>query len=484
MENRFVPSTPSSSTGLLAGLLSLSALLLPHLASADYYDDIGFRQLQARLGAATPTGAGVLVVQAEGEQVLNGVATWAPDPGTAEFRGTTITDRSGAPAGVYSGHATAVGTFLYGQRTSIAPGRTSVSVYAAGDWIGPGFLRAAGPGAPQPLSAQARVANHSWVGNAEAGTTDSLRRLDWVIARDEFVNVVGLTNGGANPPLLSSAYNVIAVGRSDGMHGHGTPRVDSTYVAGRVRPDLVAPGAVTSETTPKVAAAVRLLIETGHANARLSSDPVVVSMQNRAGGTVRNAERSEVIKAALMAGALRIADYRQAPLSQAGNGLDVRFGAGQLNVWNSYQIIAAGEQNSLEDRPGGAGAVAATGWDYDPQFGGAAGGNTVATYYLPTPAADSKLIVALVWNLQVDGGTPGSFDGSATLFDLDLQLRDLTTAARPVTVETSRSKTENSEHLWLPIRAGRQYVLEVLRPATQLAFDWDFALAWRTERLP
>ncbi len=463
--------------------LLLPGLLLPHLALADYYDDIGFRQLQAKLGAATPTGAGVLVLQVEGTQVLNGVTTWAPDPGTGEFNGRTITDRSGAPAGVYSGHATAVGTFLYGNRTSVARGRTSVSVYEAGDWLGAGFLRAAGPGAPQPLSVRARVANHSWVGDAQAGNSDSLRRLDWLIARDEFVNVVGLTNGGSNPPLLSSAYNVVAVGRSDGIHGHGTPRVDSTYIAGRVRPDLVAPGAVTSETTPKVAAAVRLLIETGRANVRLSNDPVAASMQNRAGGTVRNAERSEVIKAALMAGALRIADYRQAPLSQAGNGLDVRFGAGQLNVWNSYQIIAAGEQNSLEDRPASAGAVGATGWDYDARFGGAADANAVATYYLPTQATDGKLIVALCWNLKIDGGTPGSFDGSATLFDLDLQLRDITNAARPVTVETSHSTTENTEHLWLPIRAWRQYVLQVTRPPAQPAFDWDFALAWRTEPL-
>jgi len=131
---------------LLAALL-LPGLLLPGLALADYYDDIGFRQMQAKLGAATPTGAGVLVVQVEGTQVLNGVTTWAPDPGTAEFRGRTITDRSGAPAGVYSGHATAVGTFLYGNRTSIAPGKTSVSVYEAGDWLGAGFLRAAGPAA-------------------------------------------------------------------------------------------------------------------------------------------------------------------------------------------------------------------------------------------------------------------------------------------------------------------------------------------------
>jgi hypothetical protein len=69
--------------------LLLQGILLPGPAAADDYDDIGFGRLQARLGAANPTGAGVLVVQAEGTPVVNGVATWAHDPETAEFSGSS-----------------------------------------------------------------------------------------------------------------------------------------------------------------------------------------------------------------------------------------------------------------------------------------------------------------------------------------------------------------------------------------------------------
>ncbi len=478
-------------------LLCLAALLQPGLAVADYYDDIGFRQLQTLLGAAMPTGASVRVMQVEAAQLVSGFDTWAPDPGIAEFSGKTITELSGAPAGLYTTHATTVGTAFYGNSTSIAPGTTTISVYSADDWVVAGFLRSAGSTPGQPLFSAARVGNHSWIGAFPTFDADVLERLDWVIGRDELVSVVGLNNGDPNQPLLCGAYNVISVGRTDGVHGRGTPAVDSIYTAGRVRPDLVAPAATTSDATPRVAAAASLLVQTGHANAGLSTDPFSQLVVNRAGstlGTVRNAERSEVIKAALMAGALRttantsapnIADYRLAPANQAPNGLDVRFGAGQLNIFNSYQIIAAGEQNSLEDLPGGGGAVGAEGWDYDFRFGGAAGtNNSTATYYLPVPATNGTLSVALVWNLKIAGGTTNNFVGTPTRFNMDLTLQDVTVPASPVTVVTSQSTTENTENIWQPIVAGRQYLLRVSRPVSQAAFDWDFALAWRTDLVP
>ena len=478
-------------------LLCLIALLQPGLAAADYYDDIGFRQLQTLLGAAMPTGASVRVMHVEASQMVNGFDTWAPDPGIAEFSGKTITELSGAPAGLYTTHATTVGTAFYGNSTSIAPGTSIISVYSADDWVQGGFLRSAGTSPGQPLFSAARVGNHSWIGAFPTFDTDILERLDWVIGRDELVTVVGLNNGDPNQPLLCGAYNVISVGRTDGAHGRGTVAVDAIYTAGRIRPDLVAPAATTSDATPRVAAAASLLVQTGHANAGLSTDPFSQSVVNRAGsilGTVRNAERSEVIKAALMAGALRatanssapnIVDYRLAPSNQAANGLDVRFGAGQLNIRNSYQIIAAGEQNSLEDQPGGGGAVAASGFDYDFRFGGAAGtNNSTATYYLPVPATDGTLSVALVWNLKIAAGSTNNFDGTPTRFNLDLMLQDVTIPASPVTVVTSQSTTENTENIWQPILAGRQYRLLVSRPVSQAAFDWDFALAWHTDLVP
>ncbi len=478
-------------------LLCLGALLQPGLAAADYYDDIGFRQLQTLLGAGMPTGASVRVMQVEASQTVNGIDTWVPDPGSAELSGKTITDLSGAPSGVYGTHATIVGTELYGNSASIAPGTTVISVYSVDDWLRGGFLRSLNASQGQPLFSSARVSNHSWIGASPAFNTDILERLDWLIGRDELVTVVGLNNGDPNQPLLCGAYNVISAGRTDGLHGRATVAVDGIYTAGRIRPDLVAPAPTTSEATPRIAAAATLLVQTGHANAGLSTDPFSQSVVNRAGstlGTVRNAERSEVIKAALMAGAVRatantsapnISDYRLAPANQGPNGLDVRFGAGQLNVLNSYQIIAAGEQNSVEDQPAGGGAVGAQGWDYDFRFGGAAGtNNSTATYYLPVPATDGTLSVALVWNLKIAGGTTNNFVGTPTRFNMDLTLQDVTIPASPVTVVTSQSTTENTENIWQPIVAGRQYLLRVSRPVSQAAFDWDFALAWHTNLVP
>ena len=113
-----------------------------------------------------------------------------------------------------------------------------------------------------------------------------------------------------------------------------------------------------------------------------------------------------------MAGALRstngnvaapdITDYRVAAGNQASNGLDRRFGAGQLNIANSYHIIAAGEKNSLQDSSAGGGQAGLRGFDYDPRFGGAAGtNNDVATYYFPVQATDAQFTFALVWNLKL-----------------------------------------------------------------------------------
>ncbi len=470
----------------LTGML----LVVSMPALADYRADVGFTSLDALPGPGAPTGAGVNVSQVEALYTVNGVQTFMPDASDTEFLGKNLVDRSGAPAGVYSEHATSVGRWFYGNQSSISPGITDVDVYDATKWLGTGFLRTAGVMGPQPWASTARIANHSWVGSGDAFNAERLQRLDWVIDRDEFIQVVAVNNGPPNQPLLANAFNVISVGRSDGGHATGSVAVDNIYTAGRTRPDVVAPNNVTSTTTPGVAAAVAILVEWGHANAGLSTDPVSQPVTNRAGATVRNAERSEVIRAAILAGASRqtrntvapdITDYRLLAANQTANGLDARFGAGQLNVLNSYLVINAGEQNSLEDEAAGAGAVAATGFDYDPRFGGYAGTNATATYYLPVPATSGRLAAALVWNLKIAGGTAAIFSGTATLYDLNLELFDVTDAANWVSVGSSASTNENTENLWLPLTGGRKYALRVTRGPAQVAFDWDCALAWRLE---
>ncbi len=468
--------------------------LVSFAAGADYRDDIGETRLRAELSAAAPTGRGVPVLLGEaivfvdhdGNPATPSVPAWLPDPANPAFSGKTILDRSGATPGAYSGHATGVAELFFGTQ-SIAPAITQIDAYRADDWLGPGFLYG-GVGNPPPGFTAARVGNHSYVGSTGNLQVDGdlLRRMDWLSATDEFLHCVGLTNGSANQPILASAFNVIAVGRTDGSHGIGSAGVDAVYSAGRVRPDVVAPQSTTSAATPLVAAAAALLIQAGHEHPDWSTDPVTVATTNRAGITVYNAERVEVIKAALMAGADRftinsgganIHDYRTNPSDRAANGLDRRFGAGQLNIHASYHILAAGEQNSREDLPSAA-PIGKQGFDYDPAFGGASGTNPTGTYEFTTGPAPEVLTVALVWNLAVDGGSALVFDGTSRLHDLNLKLLDANTGA---TVMASTSTTETTEHLWLPLEPNRAYRLRVEAAEGVAPFAWDYALAWRRE---
>ena len=140
----------------------LLVLLWGAAAAADYQDDIGYTQLKSALGSNTPTGAGVVVSQVEAGSVSDGVNYYLPFlPGSIdpEITGKTIHETL-TPAGV-SGHATTVGTYFYGNITSIAPGINSIYGYDADNWLGSGFLNTGGG---EPLISSARVANHSWIG--------------------------------------------------------------------------------------------------------------------------------------------------------------------------------------------------------------------------------------------------------------------------------------------------------------------------------
>ncbi len=461
--------------------------LFPGQGRAGWKTDVGYEALTEELGDALLDGTGLPVCHVEAAVKVEEQNSWMPDPADTAFSGKTLTDQSGAPAGVYSGHATSVGRLLYGNSTSMAPGITDIDVYYADHWILNGYLNYGYSN--QPEAASCRLASHSWVGSGldnDTETSNLLRRLDWAVDRDEYIQTVGLTNSSASrKPLLSSAFNVIAVGRTDGSHSRGCSAVDDLYTANRTRPDLVAPLTYTSSSTPVVGSAALLLMQLGHDTFSLSTDLVQTSITSRTGNTIYNAERAEVIRAALAAGANRftvnttaanIVDYRLDDENQSDNGLDKRYGAGQLNIYNSYHIIAAGEQNSLED--GGSGMVATSGFDYDPEFGGAAGSNTTATYTLAADEDHNLLTIALVWHLKIDGGNWFNFDETATLYNLDLELYDTTTGE---IVAESTGSSDNRENLWVTLVPGRNYEIRVKPGPGQEAFLWDYALAWTTE---
>ena len=282
--------------------------------------------------------------------------------------------------------------------------------------------------------------------------------------------------GVATQPQLGSSFNAIAVGRSDGISKQGSVALDSLYTIGRTRPDLVAPIDATSYATPVVSAAATLLVEVGHKNPTLSTDPAVQYTTNRNGDTIYNAERSEVVKAALMAGASRTAPQLALGYhATTTNGLDSTYGAGQLNIYNSYHIIAAGEQNSLED--GGSGLIGRYGFDYDPYFGGLApssgqpASNRTASYYF-TASANGKMTASLVWNLDVD---------NLTLYHLGLYLYDLTDLDHPVAF--ANGTLDNTENLWTSVDANHNYLLQV-GALTGADFLWDYGLAWDISTVP
>jgi len=433
----------------------------------------------------TPDGSSIPVTQAEASTSEdNNPPFYLPDWNDAQFSGKTISDLSGLASGTFSSHATSVGKTFYGNTSSISSGIIFIDAFWADHWLSSGFLSPGGDA--KPLVSSNRIANHSWIGDfGAANNLGLLRRTDWVVATDEYIQCVGIKNSAsANQALLSGAYNVIAVGKSDGVNGIGTTQLDSDYVSGRTRPELVAPKSSSSGATPVVASSATLLMEFGHINTGLSTDPVEVSTSNRNGDTIYNAERSEVIKAVLMAGADRatantsaadITDYRVDPANQTSNGLDSRFGAGQVNVYNSFQILQAGEQNSDEDI--GAGNIDTNGFDYDPSFGGSGGSNTTASYYFSTGINPMVMSTTLAWNINIDGGAGPDFSGNAALYDLDLNLYDV--SGGTVLLESSLSAIDNTETIWATLPAGRDYLLQVVPKSGQGTFDWDYALAWR-----
>jgi len=447
-------------------------------ARGEYRDDIGFTLLQQELGSATPDGAGVWVAHVESRTDTanpDAFPNFLPDTTLGEFAGKQLLAIS--LNGQVSNHATLVGRRFYGNETSMATGIANVGVYWTDDWLAGGFLKA--NVAAAPLKSSYRVFNHSWVG-ANGDTIDVLRRTDYVVETYDQIQVAAVNNDdnptdGNNPaqPLLTSAFNVISVGLTSGEHAIGSVSQGGSYNGLRNRPHLVAPATATSNAAPVVAAASALLIETAHTRPELSNGAFDVATDIGT-YTVRHGETSEVIRAALMAGAQRhdVAGYNPT----ARNNLDLRFGAGEIDIYNSYHILTAGEQESVE-RGGDAGGIERRGFDYVSDF---ASGDT-ATYPFMPDVNSSMLFATLSWNIDVAGGT-NVFSPTTRLSNFDLELLRLGDAGYE-RVAVSDGTSDTTENLWLgDLLPGTQYALRVVRSDAFGA--WDFGLAWQLTHDP
>lgn len=430
-----------------------------------YKNQVGYNDLQALLGANTPDGTGIPVMVVEGNLGGASPPAYFPDLNLAELLGKNITAESG-PFTVSAGHANFVYINFMGNSTSMASGISRAEGYNASDWLTGGFLNYTTAALPE--TSQMRVANHSYISDNTNNLNDiaTLESLDFVVETDDFIQVVGSLNSS---PVLNSSLNAIRVNDVPAMGDSAfyTPLLDTTYTSGRTAVDLVAPASGASFAAPIVAAAAAVLLETADNESHLSHGTI-----NNRTRTINHAATSEVIKAILMAGADRDASGFNNYTIDTSNNLDGRYGAGQVNIYNSHTILTGGEQDSAQD--GNANDITAKGFDYDPSFGGDNGSNDTASYYFTAAANDPFITASLVWNLDLEHNI--SYDYNATLFDLNLELWNLTTN----TLEgESDSVDEVTEHLWQSLTPGNQYEIRVVSNEIT-PFEWDYALAWTT----
>lgn len=436
---------------------SMLVAALPATALADALDDIGYRQLLTETAGQLPRGTSVRIDQVEASLVSDPAnPVYRADPAHPDFTGVSFVDQSMGPSPAFSGHANGVARQFAGN-SSMTAEVAIVDSYEVNHWL-TSVLYGGGISPARPLRGTGLLANHSWVGGltdtALAG--DLLGRLDWLVDQDDYVQVVGVTNG--TQVLLGHAYNVIGVSNTSGPIGVLTSAVDAFYVAGRPLPQLVAPSGSVSEAVPLVTATVALLRDSAPAS---PLPPALAKALLMAGADRRTRNSSTV----------NLASYTVDTL----NGLDRRYGAGQLNVRNSYLLYAAPRSSS--DEEGGTSDRGYAGHAYDAAFGGADGSNAIATYPLGTATTSGTLAATLAWHADLVDPA-GTFAPSRSLRNLNLELLD-TSGANAVLVARSASSVDNSENVWTSLTRGRHYSLRVTRTGT--ATSRPYALAWRLE---
>ena len=444
---------------------------------AKIIDDIGFTALQNEAGNSIPTGKGVAVSLVE---AFTNTDQYLPDTSIKAYNDKSSTQGFSSQ---FSGHSTGSANNFYG-RSSTSLGISDIDVYAAIHWLRNGYLNS---GTITPQISSTRVSSHSYVGTggSDAASLDILKRIDFLTDKDDHILSVAMNNGSNNRPLNASAYNVIAVGRTDGNHSIGSVNINSgggLYESTvRNRPDIVVPESSTSAATPRVASATALLAGYAHDQGSNKSKGFLT---NRHTDTIYHAETSEVVKASLMAGANRstlntdgradILDYRGTG-NATSNGLDRRYGAGQLNILNSFHILAAGEQD--------AGNVSGTGFDYEESFAGLNGSEATASYLFNNSFDGALFAASLVWNLAFETSSKNESenfsDYSPVFFDLDLFLYSLD-PGKDTLIASSESVIDNTENIWHQLSIG-SFRLDVKANGS---VEHDYGLAWQTSAVP
>ena len=402
-------------------------------------DLAGITAMRERMGADAPAGRGVAITQVEGSP-----GRYLPATGARWVGRTAIVARGGSSEPF--GHAAAVGKTIYGQG-GIAPSIDVVHAYPVETWVTEVLrLGRATPPRPSP----GRIENHSWIGENPAGSR-ILRRLDWMIDRKGVTVVVGVNNGDTTvPQLLGSSHNAIAVGRRSGDNSRGYTRHEGE---GRCKPDLVSAGGKTSFTTGVVTGLAACLLE--------QADKLPPAQRE-------DATRPEVIKAALLAGAVRTQAWEPEP----GRPLDPQLGAGEAHALRSILPIVGGRAT-----PGD--LTRRAGWAFEE-----AGDGETQRYTITTTQPLGPIGIALTWHRRIDGRVVSAPQGNRRVWqpepkttDFDLRLLRIDGEEREL-VAASASPIDNVELVHVDKLPPGRYAVEVEHLGRDGGSPWSYGLAY------
>jgi hypothetical protein len=429
----------------LAACAALSALGGQTLLRASTLDDIGVTKLRALVPALTGTGVTVAQAEANSAGVTNAfevnpnsapigqpatLFTYISNVGTTSVFADSV-------VGTESSHADTVGGNFYGTNGGVAPGVTHVYNYQADNFINLIINNNSNNISSNAFSGS--IVNQSFSGGAQQALDTT---YDNYIARHGilFVSAVGnpLSPTPPFPPPTSpgTSYNGIGVAAYGGLSDVG-PTSDNA----RSKPDITAPGALTSWSTPLVSGVAAILAQAGSGS--VATDP-------------------RVIKTLLINGAVKPSDWTHSPTAP----LDTRYGGGIVNAYNSYILLSAGQHTFSSSSTTGSllgtaplnitgTADPLSGWDLTTITSGTLT-DAVNHYVIKPPAAAGitsyTLTATLTWYRQVD---------QSTVNNLNLFLYDSTS---PTAVSKSISLVDNVEHLYtLNLAPGHTYDLQILK---------------------
>jgi hypothetical protein len=424
-------------------------------------DPVGISLLQSV--TTNLNGAGVPVAQAEA-----GAPTWQVIPSSVGLPASDFTYFNSSPpsgmANVYpnslgtnSPHANAVGAIFYG-----IPGGMSTNVAHVDNYEASFFYFTL---IPKMWPMHDRVVNQSFY---MAGTGPSWQKMfdtyyDNYAAQANtlFISAVG-DDGTISPP--STSYNGIGVGAYGGATGVG-PTLDN----GRAKPDITAPGGATSFSAPLVSGAAAILIQAGS--------------RGDGGVDTVSAVDTRTVKALLLNGAIKPSDWA----NPSPSPLDPRYGAGVLNVFNSYKQLAGGKHPFIASssiplgspHPGMNSRLTVdgpSGWDFD-SVSSSISRDGVNHYVFNLPGRFGNFTytatITLVWNRQ---------SGSSNINNLDLFLCNGVTGA-PMAASTS--VVDNVEHIYLSHLPPGRYDVQVLKHGGLTVSSSEvYALAFEFFALP